>query len=108
VGEALGAVLLVAAGTYLMRLLPLHLALRGRGKFATGALAEALNMAGPALIAAFLVVSVLPPQQQIATGELLRRSAALLAVLLAQRRWANLGASVAVGIGTYAVVTLPA
>ena len=103
-GEVLGAVLLVAAGTYLMRLLPLHLALRGRRKFTTGALSEALNMAGPALIAAFLVVSVLPPQQQIATGELLKRSTALLAVLLAQHRWANLGASVAVGVAAYALL----
>ncbi len=97
--EVLAAAVVVALGTYLMRFLPLNMALAGRElRLAKGT----LSLAGPALLSALLVTSVLP--QQFATGELLRRGAALIPVLLLCRRRSRPGAAVIAGMLAYAML----
>jgi len=97
----LAAVLIVAAGTYLMRLLPLCLSLYRRAPRA--APGGTLSLAGPALLASFLVVSLVPAQQQLAVSELMRRLLSLLVVLIVQKKWSNIGAAVLAGMLAYAL-----
>ena len=102
--EVIAATIVVALGTYLLRALPLGFALSKRYESNAGKLGNFLALAAPSLIAAFLVVSVVPAE--FAPGELIRKLVALCAVFLAYRRWANLGVSVIVGVIAYALLNV--
>lgn len=100
--------LVVGVGNYLMRFLPLLIALRRHEsagqEAATG---ELLSLVGPAVIVALLATSLFPGGS--ATGydlELARNAAALVSTLLVALRFGNLGLTVLTGVFTYALVSL--
>ena len=100
--------LVVGAGNYLMRFLPLLVALRRRERTgqeaATGGL---LPLVGPAVVAALLVTSLLPGGSSTGyEAELVRKMAALVLTLLVALRFGNLGLTVLTGIFAYALVAL--
>ena len=106
--ELLLLFLVVGAGNYLMRFLPLLWALR-RGEAesgeATGSrLGRLLPFVGPSVVVALLVTSLLP---EAGTGaELSRTGIALLPTLAAAVRYGNLGLTVLVGVAAYWLVSL--
>jgi branched-subunit amino acid transport protein len=101
--------IVVGVGTYLTRLLPLLIALRygdpaesGDEKKAPDGTRRALGLVGPAIIAALLVVSVVPdPAAASFREELLRSALALVPTFLVAIRWKNLGLTVLVGVTSY-------
>lgn len=100
--------LVVGAGNYLMRFLPLLVALRRRERTgresATGGL---LPLVGPAVVAALLVTSLLSGGSATDyDAELLRKAAALVPTLLVALRFGNLGLTVLTGIFSYALTAL--
>lgn len=106
--------LVVGAGNYLMRCLPLLWALRrdgvGReepGMDTGGSPVRLLPLVGPAVVAALLVTSVLPQPSESAFWEELARSGATLApTLVVAVRSSNLGLTVLVGVVAYWLVSL--
>ena len=97
------AVLIVAIGTYLMRALPLSLMTAKQKEITFGRINRFVSLSGPALISALLVVSALPAPNEFTLEEVLRRTLAITAVIIAQRRWSNLGAAVVTGVVIYAL-----
>ena len=99
--------LVVGVGNYLMRFLPLLLALRRRevtgGETAPGGL---LPLVAPAVVVALLVTSLLPGGSTDYAAELVRGVVALVPTLLVALRFGNLGLTVLTGIFAYAVVSL--
>jgi branched-subunit amino acid transport protein len=102
--------IVVGAGTYLTRLVPLLIALRYGDSVESGDDEEkapdgarrVLVLVGPAIIAALLMVSVVPaPEAEDFRRELLRGLLALGPTLLVAARWQNLGLTVLVGVCTY-------
>lgn len=111
--ELLLLFLLVGAGNYLMRALPLLWALRrktapdGDERPDRGTrLSRLLPFVGPSVVAALLVTSVLPP-----TGapdyarELLKTGLALIPTLIVAVRYGNLGLTVLVGAVSYGAIS---
>ena len=100
--------LVVGAGNYLLRFLPLLFALRRREttgqEDATGGL---LLLVGPSVVAALLVASLLPAGSATSYGEeILRSAVALVPTLLVALRFGNLGLTVLTGVFAYALVAL--
>ena len=97
--------LVVGVGNYLMRFLPLLIALRHRERTgqeaATGGL---LPLVGPAVVVALLVTSLLPGDYDAQL--LVRNAAALVPTLLVALRFGNLGLTVLTGVFSYALVSL--
>ncbi|MDQ3737467.1 MAG: AzlD domain-containing protein [Actinomycetota bacterium] len=109
--ELLLLFLVVGAGNYLMRFLPLLWALRsgstGEGSETAGdrRLNRLLPFVGPSVVAALLVTSILPETRD--GTELLRPGLALLPTLFIAVRSGNLGLTVLVGVLAYWLVSLP-
>jgi branched-subunit amino acid transport protein len=109
--ELLLLFLVVGAGNYLMRFLPLLWALRrettGEGSRTSGneLLDGLLPFVGPSVVAALLVTSILPEAWH--GTELLRTGLALLPTLFIAVRSGNLGLTVLVGVLAYWLVSLP-
>ncbi|HEY6674991.1 MAG TPA: AzlD domain-containing protein [Rubrobacteraceae bacterium] len=109
--ELLLLFLVVGAGNYLMRFLPLLWALR-RGVNSEGEpgtagstlLSRLLPFVGPSVVAALLVASVLPQAQD--GVEIFRTGIALLPTLVVAVRSGNLGLTVLVGVPAYWLVSL--
>jgi 4-azaleucine resistance transporter AzlC len=100
--------LVVGAGNYLMRFLPLLWALRReeaqpRGA-ASGRLGGLLPFVGPSVVVALLVTSVLSEARDEVA--MLRIAAALLPTLVVAVRFGNLGLTVLVGVSAYWLVSL--
>ena len=108
--ELLLLLLVVGAGNYLMRFLPLLWVLRremtgeGSEMSGSGLLDGLLPFVGPSVVAALLVTSVLPEARD--GMEVLRTGLALLPTLLVAVRSGNLGLTVLVGILAYWLVSL--
>lgn len=108
--ELLLLFLVVGAGNYLMRFLPLLWALRreatgaGSETSGNGLLYGLLPFVGPSVVAALLVTSILPEAWH--RTELLRTGLALLPTLCIAVRSGNLGLTVLVGVLTYWLVSL--
>lgn len=109
--ELLLLFLVVGAGNYLMRFLPLLWALRrgtttgeGSETARSGLLDGLLPFVGPSVVVALLVVSVLPEARDGA--ETLRIGLALLPTLVVAVRSGNLGLTVLVGVSVYWLVSL--
>jgi branched-subunit amino acid transport protein len=109
--ELLLLFLVVGAGNYLMRFLPLLWALRrgttggeGSETSRSGLLDGLLPFVGPSVVVALLVTSILPEARD--GTEVLRTGLALLPTLLAAMRSGNLGLTVLVGILAYWLVSL--
>ncbi len=103
-GDVFAAMLIVAAGTYVMRAVPLAIAVASRSRIFTPDASGLLSMMAASLISALLVVSAMPEQQNLAPRELLARTIAIIAVFLSQLRWRNLGVAVVSGVAVYAVL----
>lgn len=101
-------VLLVAIGTYLMRLLPLWVTLRAEPARTSGSEARgrALALAAPAIIAALLVASVVPAKPEATASEMARRLIGLSVAAVAFRWRPHLAMAVFVGVAVYAVLSL--
>ncbi|QIN77990.1 hypothetical protein GBA65_05055 [Rubrobacter marinus] len=103
--------LVVGAGNYLMRFLPLLIALRrrerpGQETATTGGL---LPLVGPAVVVALLITSLLPGDFAPGYGaELARGAVALVPTVLVALRFGNLGLTVLTGVFAYALVALVA
>lgn len=100
--------LVVGLGNFLMRFLPLLLALRRREgterDTSTGGL---LPLVAPAVVAALLVSSLLPESSAAGYGaDLARNLAALLPTLFVALRVGNLGLTVLTGVFAYALASL--
>ena len=100
--------LVVGVGNYLMRFLPLLVALRQRARTgqepATGGL---LPFVGPAVVVALLVTSLLPGDPATRYDlDLVRNGLALVPTLIVALRFGNLGLTVLTGVFAYALVTL--
>ena len=96
--------LVVGVGNYLMRFLPLLIALRHREGADQGIAAGGLlPLVGPAVVVALLVSSLLPGDS---AAELVRNAAALVPTLLVALRFGNLGLTVLTGVFAYALVAL--
>ena len=101
--------LVVGLGNYLMRFLPLLVALRRRERTGqeapTGGL---LPLVGPAVVVALLVVSLLPGDSSAGydAEHLVRNAAALVPTLLVALKFGNLGLTVITGVFAYALVAL--
>ncbi len=106
--EFLVLFLLVGAGNYLMRFLPLLWALRRRdaesGDGMAGKPGGLLSFVGPSVVAALLVTSVFAEAGN-ATG-LVRTGIALLPTAIVAVRFGNLGLTVLVGVAAYWLVSL--
>ena len=108
--ELLLLFLVVGAGNYLMRFLPLLWALR-RGTTGEGSetsrsrlLDGLLPFVGPSVVVALLVTSVLPEARD--GTDVLRTGISLLPTLLVATRSRNLGLTVLVGVLAYWLVSL--
>lgn len=107
--EILLLFLVVGAGNYLMRFLPLLWALR-RGETEQREPNDAVNgesggllpFVGPSVVVALLVTSVLPGNG----AELVRTGVALLPTLVVAVRSGNLGLTVLIGVAAYWFVSL--
>ena len=100
--------LVVGAGNYLMRFLPLLWTLRrreaGPEDAASGNPAGLLPLVGPSVVVALLVTSILP---EVTSGVgLIQTGAALLPTLVATVRFGNLGLTVLVGVASYWMISL--
>ncbi|MDP9454693.1 MAG: hypothetical protein CYG60_13730 [Actinobacteria bacterium] len=100
--------LVAGVGIYLMRFLPLLVALRRRERTgqedSTGSL---LPLVGPAVVVALLVTSLFPGGSTTGhSAELVRNAAALVPTVLVALRFGNLGLTVLTGIFAYALVSL--
>ena len=100
--------LVVGVGNYLMRFLPLLIALRRRERTgqeaATGGL---LPLVGPAVVVALLVSSLVPGGSAASyDAQLIRNAAALVPTLLVALRFGNLGLTVLTGVFAYALAAL--
>ena len=100
--------LIVGAGNYLMRFLPLLWALRrrdaGSGDEGTGKPGGLLSFVGPSVVAALLATSIL---SEAGNGAgLVRTSVALLLTVIVAMRSGNLGLTVLVGVAAYWTVSL--
>lgn len=100
--------LVVGVGNYLMRFLPLLIAVRRRERTAqkapTGGL---LPLVGPAVVVALLVTSLLSGDPAVGfDAQLLRNAAALVPTLVVALRFGNLGLTVLTGVFSYALVAL--
>lgn len=111
--EFLMLFLIVGAGNYLMRFLPLLWMLRRRGTESGGGLrvgagAETagglLTFVGPSIVAALLVTSVLAEIDN-GTG-LVRAGIALSPTVIVAVRFGNLGLTVLVGVAAYWLASL--
>lgn len=108
--ELLLLFLVVGAGNYLMRFLPLLWVLRreetepGEPKDAADSPDGLLPFVGPSVVVALLVTSVLPGAGNGA--ELVRTGAALLPTLVVAVRFGNLGLTVLVGVAAYWIFSL--
>ena len=108
--ELLLLFLVVGAGNYLMRFLPLLWALRrgtareGSETSRSGPLDGLLPFVGPSVVVALLVILVLPEAR--GGTEVLRTGIALLPTLLVATRSGNLGLTVLVGVLAYWLVSL--
>ena len=102
--------LVVGLGNYLMRFLPLLIALRRReseGEEAAGG--GLLPLVGPAVLVALLVTSLLPGEPDADYGaELARSAVAFIPTLLVAFRFGNLGLTVLTGVFAYALISLAA
>jgi branched-subunit amino acid transport protein len=101
--------LIIAAGTFLLRALPLwwmqrHLQKQKSAEQPTNA-PWWLTVLGPAMIAAMLGVSLLPAEP--APASLLATVAGCVATLLLWRKTRSLGWPVVVGVASYALVYIP-
>ena len=99
----------VGVGNYLMRFLPLLVALRRREATGQGAASRGLllPLVAPAVIVALLVTSVLPDDSAPGyAAELVRGTAALVPTLLVALRFGNLALTVLTGVCAYALVSL--
>ncbi len=109
--ELLLLFLVVGAGNYLMRFLPLLWALRrgttreGSETPRNGLLDGLLPFVGPSVVAALLVTSILPEAWN--GTELLRTGLALLPTLFIAVRSGNLGLTVLFGVLAYWLISLP-
>lgn len=101
-------VLLVAIGTYLMRLLPLWVTLRAERDRTSGskAASRALALAAPAIIAALLVTAVVPVKPEATASEMERRLIGLSLAAVAFRWRPNVAMAVFVGVAAYTVLSL--
>jgi len=102
--------LLAGAGNYLMRAVPLLLALRRttpdeQETTAGTTLGGPLPLVGPSVVAALLVTSVLPEVSGSA-AELARYAVALLITLVVAVKYDNLGLTVIAGILVYGLISL--
>lgn len=111
--ELLALFLVVGLGNYLMRSLPLLLALRrsdpgeeARNASATKRRPDPLALVGPCVVVALLVTTVLPAvgEPGFAAG-LARNLAALLPTAFVAARTRNLGLTVLVGVVSYGATT---
>lgn len=100
--------LVVGAGNYLMRFLPLLFALRRReGTEPETTEGTLLTLVAPAVVAALLITSVLPEASAADYGaQLARAAAALVPTLLVALRFGNLGLTVLTGVFAYGLVSL--
>jgi branched-subunit amino acid transport protein len=100
--------LLVGAGNYLMRFLPLLWTLRrrdaGSGDEVTGKLGGLLSLVGPSVVAALLVTSVFAEAGNAAG--LVRTGIALSPTVIVAVRFGNLGLTVLVGVVAYWLASL--
>jgi len=101
--------LLAGAGNYLMRSVPLLLALRRTTSeepetAASGTSGVVLPLVGPSVVAALLVTSVLPEASGSA-AELARYAVALLLTLVVALRYGNLGLTVLAGVLAYGLIS---
>ena len=105
--EALLLFLVVGAGNYLMRFLPLFWALRrgeARSDDAPGrGLSGLLPFVGSSVVVALLVTSILPETFEAGSA---RTGLALLPTLVIAVRSGNLGLTVLVGVAAYWLVSL--
>lgn len=112
--ELVVLVVLVGAGTYLMRAAPLLAALLRRGDreqeedavSPSGGLTGLLRLVGPSVLAALLVTSLLPdPSEPGFWPKLALNAAALLPACLAAIRWKDLGLTVLAGTVSYLLLS---
>lgn len=101
-------VLLVAIGTYLMRLLPLWVTLKAKSvrTSESKAYSRTLALAAPAIIAALLVASVVPAKPEVTASELVRRLVGLSVAAVAFRWRPHLAIAVFGGVAVYALLSL--
>ncbi len=100
--------LLVGAGNYLMRFLPLLWTLRRRdaeqGDEVNGAHGGLLSFVGPSVIVALLVAAIF---SEAGNGSgLIRTGITLLPTVIVAMRSGNLGLTVLVGVAAYWIVSL--
>lgn len=103
--------LVVGAGNYLMRFLPLLVALRRREGIGQEAASRGrlLPLVAPAVIVALLATSLLPDNSSPGyAAELARSTAALVPTLLVALKFENLALTVLTGVAAYALVSLAA
>jgi len=103
--EVFTAVIIVALGTYLMRMLPLNLMIEKQKEITFWRVNQLLGLSGPALISALLVISILPPNEFV-SKEVLRRILAIITVIMVQYKWSNLGSTVMTGVVAYALLKI--
>ena len=98
--------LVVGAGNYLMRFVPLLWALRQAEPSDTVSwwIVRLLPFVGPSVVVALLVTSIL--SEPHSGTELIRVGAVLLPTLVAAVRTGNLGLTVLVGVSAYWLVSL--
>ena len=105
--ELLLLFLVVGAGNYLMRFLPLLWTLRREERepedAASGRPGGLLSLVGPSVVVALLVTSILP--EASSGAGLIQTGAALLPTLVAARS-GNLGLTVLVGVAAYWLTSL--
>lgn len=102
--------LLVGAGNYLMRAVPLLLALRRtkpeeQDTVESGTSGVLLPLVGPSVVMALLVTSVLPEASGFG-AESVRYAVALLLTLVVAVKYGNLGLTVLAGVLAYGLISL--
>ncbi len=104
--KLLSSILFLAAGTYVVRLLPLLLTIRRQNSsYFHKNIHQLFEYMTPSLIVSLFVISIAPLTRHTLLN-VLPLISALAIVLISQIRWKNPGISVLIGVAVYAGVSL--